>query len=134
MSVVEEGQINNLRSIMDIIQALGSMVASLQLASGRQQMGGHSRRGGPRRIQAQVARLAGVPAPFPRPPPDDKVSSRGQQSAPDTLEAVGASGQQDMCLHAFPALFTLLEDRQGASPRSRLERLATLTLMRVPSS
>ena len=44
-SVVEEGQINNLRSIMDIIQALGSMVASLQLASGRQQMGGHSRRG-----------------------------------------------------------------------------------------
>ena len=58
---------------MNSIQALVSMVASMQLTSGRQHTGGHSRSGEPQRIQAQVARQVGFQAPLPRPQTDGVV-------------------------------------------------------------
>ena len=114
---------------MDSIQSQSFMVVSLQLASGRLQTGRQIQREIPRRIHVQVSRQAGVPSPLPIPPPDGQVVSQGQQSAPpDTLEALGVSGQQYMFLCALPELFTFLEDRPGMSPRSYLEQLATLPL------
>ena len=80
------GQPHDLRAIMESIQALGSTVASLQLASGRRQTGGQGLRGRPQRIKVQAARQAGVSAPRPRPPPDGQVVIRGQRAAsPDNL-------------------------------------------------
>ena len=50
----------------------------------------------------------------------------------ETLAALGALGLEDSCISAFPALFYLLEDKQGTSPRSRLELLMTLSLSERP--
>ena len=54
------------------------------------------------------------------------------QAAPDTLAALGAAGGEDAGLHAFPAIFTLLGDTQGTTPRSFLYRIATLPLRERP--
>ena len=45
---------------------------------------------------------------------------------------MGVSVEQYLCLGAFLELFTLLEYRQGKSPRSLMERLVTLQLTKQP--
>ena len=49
-----------------------------------------------------------------------------------TPTSVGASDQPGQTLGAFLELFALLEDREGYSPRSYLERLENLTLEAQP--
>ena len=64
-------------------------------------------------------------------PPED-LGRQMQQAEPDTLAALGASNKEDPALSTFPALFTLLKENQGNTPRLLLERITTLTLNKRP--
>ena len=64
-------------------------------------------------------------------PPED-LGRHMQQAAPDTLAVLGASNKEDPALSAFPALFTLLKENQGTTPRLRIKRIATLPLTKRP--
>ena len=93
----------DLQAIMTSIQALASTVAYLQIRhTGGQPQGRSAGRRPTPAIQAPEA------TPCRQPPPVD--STQQTQAAPDTLDTLGADGGEDSGLHAFPAIFTLLEE------------------------
>ena len=106
--MLEEAQPHNLWAIMARIQTLVSMVALLQLASGRRQPGKQSCRGKPSQIHYPVVGQAQGTTPHTWPPLDEVGTQNQHAARPDTLAALGYLGYKDSCLRAFPEIFYLL--------------------------
>ena len=127
--IMEELHHTNFWAIMSIIQALTPTFTSLQLSSGRRLKGRQIHREIPSqgqdlyRGQTFVAVLCMLPTP-------EDFGIQLQQAMPsDTLATLRYFGKEGSCLSTFPEIFSLIEEKQGLSQRSWLERIATLLLM-----